>query len=423
MLQHIYGNVVSEIGVCKALITIDGDRIIDVYWGPQDTTALNVIEYDDNHLIFPGFVDIHVHCREDVSGKDTHKEDYKTVGRAALNGGVVCVADMPNNPIVPFDLERYDQKRFLAESHCPIDVVLYAAVNQDSSPFGNYPYKAFVGPSTNHSGDLNFDNYDRLDEAMARYSGHQVSFHCEDPALLNQASGQPTHEQRRPANAEVECIKKVIEICHRHNVRAKICHVSTKGGLEAILEARARGVQVECEVTPHHLYFDTSMLNEENRRWLQMNPPIRSAEDRLFLLEALKNGDIQYLATDHAPHTKDEKLRGTSGVPQLDTYAAFVAWLIVKQGVAAETIYRTACLNPGIWVGSFNPYRFMGRVKSGYEASLTIIDLSRSAVDGRGTQTKCGWSPFDLRSLPGLAQTVWYKGERVVDGLYMKDFS
>lgn len=437
-MHRILGNVVEADGVKRRLITIDDDGTFMAVGEAFPTTVIPGAEvYGDNFLIFPGFIDIHTHCREDLSGSQMHKEDYLTVGRAALSGGVVCVADMPNNPIVPYNANLYRQKRFIAEDRCPIDVLLYAAVNQDSEPFDggmkpadlekiiqtDTPYKAFIGPSTNHSGDLNFDNHHKLLQALRRYAGRSVSFHCEDPTILVANEGKPTHETRRPADAEFTCIDTTCEAIAEIGLRGKICHVSTAVGIETVQMYKKQGVNVQCEVTPHHLYFDVEMLTDENRRWLQMNPPIRPRKDREVLLEAVRAGKFDYLATDHAPHTKDEKLKGTSGVPMLDTYGPFVAWLLKEQKVDPVTIFNMACKNPGEWVTSFWSQRKMGRVLPGYEASLTVLDLSKSAADcGRPLYTKCGWSPFDLRKLPGSVQAVWMKGEKVVDGQYMKGF-
>lgn len=441
MTHRIFGNVVEADGVGKGLITIHNgiitkfERISDRHIAEDVLALAGADNYGDDCLIFPAFIDIHTHCREDVSGAQTHKEDYNTVGRAALSGGVVCVADMPNNPIVPYTESSYRQKRWIAEKNCPADVLLYGAVNQDSGPFDggmkpadlekirqtDVPYKAYIGPSTNHSDDLNFASNDKLFAALKRYAGKSVSFHCEDPEILTRAGGEPTHERRRPPEAEAVCIETTCKFIEEIGFRGKICHVSTEAGIETIKRYKAKGVDVTCEVTPHHLYFDIEMLTDENRKWLQMNPPIRSRHDRLALLQALKDGHFDFLATDHAPHTKEEKLKGMSGVPMLDTYGSFVAWLL-KEGVGVDVIFNMACKNPGEWVKQFWPDRKMGRLLPGYEASITVLDLSKSAVEGRPLYTKCGWSPFDLRKLPGVVETVWMKGEKVVDGQYMKGF-
>ena len=141
----------------------------------------------------------------------------------------------------------------------------------------------------------------------------------------------------------------------------KLCHFSTREGLEKIRTARKRGVQVRCEVTPHHLYFDDTMLDTANRLALQMNPPLRGRADRLAMIAALKSGEIEYLATDHAPHTLEEKAHGVSGVPHLDTYGAFTPWLMVEHGFNAEDIARVCAANPGAFVREFLPAEYVVR--------------------------------------------------------------
>lgn len=428
MKKRILGNVVEADGVSKAVITIEDKRIVDFQRiDPriaEDVLAIHGADnYGDDCLIFPGYIDIHTHCREDVTGQDNHKEEYRTVGRAALSGGVVYVADMPNNPVVPLDRATYDAKEQLPLDRCPIDVLLYAGIGPDTRPFdrdGEIPYKVFLGPSTRSEDALHFKNYGQLSTTLGRYRGKSVSFHCEDPTLLTIHKDLATHEERRAPICEWSAIDVATDFIEYHGLRGKICHVTTKFGIENILAKKAAGVNVTAEVTPHHLYFDTGMLTEENRHFLRMNPPIRSREDREFLLEMVRQDKFDYLATDHAPHTVAEKMRGISGVPQLDTYGPFVAWLIKEQKVDPVVLFRMACQRPGEWIASFHPERKVGRLLPGYEAHVTVLDLSRPAVEGRPLYTKCNWSPFDLRELPGVVKAVYHHGEKVVDEQYMK---
>ena len=146
-------------------------------------------------LIFPGFGDIHIHAREDVSGAQIYKEDFMTASAAAIHGGVTHVADMPNNPVAPVDDASYAAKERLTEKS-DVHVTLYAGIGPNTNPLARHvPYKAFMGPSV---GDLFFASQAQLEDAIAKYRGRNVSFHCEDPAILEASKGAPTHEQRRP---------------------------------------------------------------------------------------------------------------------------------------------------------------------------------------------------------------------------------
>ena len=363
-------------------------------------------------LIFPGFGDIHIHAREDSSGTQTYKEDFASASAAAINGGVVHVADMPNNPIAPIDDRTYAAKEALTSSSA-VHITLYAGIGPNTSPLKRHvPYKAFMGPSV---GDLFFTSQAQLESVIANYRGKNVSFHCEDPEILEANKHAPTHEQKRPASAEISATEFALHLIEKYELVGKLCHYSTRGGLEKILAARARGLRVTLEVTPHHLYFDDSMLTENNRLSLQMNPPLRSPEDRLALIAALKRGDIDYIATDHAPHTLAEKIKGASGVPHLDTYGAFATWLMAGHNFSAQDIARICAFNPGQFVREFLPTSFgegYGRIAPGYVGSLSILNLNHPyKVSRDSVKTKCGWSPFEGHIFPGSVHSTIIRGK------------
>ncbi|HZK80121.1 MAG TPA: amidohydrolase family protein, partial [Humisphaera sp.] len=274
------------------------------------------------------------------------------------------------------------------------------------------PYKAFMAPSV---GDLFFTSSAQLETAIAKYRGRNVSFHCEDPVILEAHKNAATHEQKRPAAAEISATEFALYLIEKYELIGKLCHYSTRGGLEKIVAARARGVRVTCEVTPHHLFFDDSMITDNNRLWLQMNPPLRSPDDRAAMIEALKKGDIDYVATDHAPHTREEKEKGVSGVPLLDTYGAFAAWLMVEQGFSTKDIARVCAFHPGAFVREFLPTGFgkgYGVIEAGYVGSLTILDMDTPyEVTRESVRTKCGWSPFEGYTLPGSVRYTVLQGK------------
>jgi dihydroorotase len=170
---------------------------------------------------------------------------------------------------------------------------------------------------------------------------------------------------------------------------------------------------VTAEVTPHHVYYDTAMLTAENRPWMQMNPPLRAPADRLAMLAALREGPADYLATDHAPHTIEEKRRGVSGQPHLDTFGPFVTWLLVEQGFTPERVAAICSANPGTFVNAFRTEKF-GRLLPGYVGSLTVLDLKKPTLVRReDLKTKCGWSPFEGVTFPGSVAGVFVRGVRV----------
>lgn len=368
--------------------------------------------FSDDCLIFAGMGDVHIHAREDVTGRENYKETFATASAAALHGGVVHVADMPNNPVAPVDDASYLVKeRLVAAASLPVTYTLYAGIGPGTRPLNRkVPYKAYMGPSV---GDLYFRSLEDLDRTLAAYPGRAVSFHCEDPVLLEQHKGAPTHEARRPPECELSATRFALSMIEKHGLTGKLCHYSVAEGLPLIRAAKARGLPVSAEVTPHHVFFDTAGLTEQNRPWMQMNPPLRGPADRTAMLEALRDGTADYLATDHAPHTLAEKERGVSGQPHLDTYGPFVTWLLVDQGFTPERIAAICSANPGEFVNAFRPEKF-GRLAPGYVGSLTVLDLRQpTTVRREDLKTRCGWSPFEGTTFPGSVAAVFVRGERL----------
>lgn len=365
------------------------------------------IKAGESELIFPGFIDLHVHAREDASAKQTYKENFHTASQAAINGGVVHIVDMPNNPIAPVDDEKYKEKQRLTESSL-VDVTLYAGIGPGTKPLSvPVPYKVYMGPSV---GDLFFKSQEQLEETIKHYKKQNVSFHCEDPEILEESKSAKTHEQSRPATAEIKATDFALYLIEKYKLKGKLCHYSTKEGLSKITQAKERGLSVTTEVTPHHLFFDNEMINKQNHKWLQMNPPLRNREDRLYLIEKLKEGAIDFIATDHAPHTKEEKLKGTSGVPHLDTYGAFATWLIKKHNFTPQDIARVCAYNPGQFINDFTEIKF-GQIKEGYAGSIAVVDTnSPTIIKTENLKTKCGWSPFENTTFPGRVSYTIIKG-------------
>jgi dihydroorotase len=402
----VSGQLVSPEGIRTGQVRFAGGTIDAV--GPALGTPDH--QFGDDCLIFAGMGDIHIHARDDVSQAETHKEDFCTAAKAALHGGVVHVADMPNNPIAPIDDASYRGKQeHLRKRRVPIHVTLYAGIGPGTHPLSfPVPYKVYMGHSV---GDLFFTTLEQLDATLAGYRGCDVSFHCEDPVLLEAHKKAATHEERRPAECEVSATRFALQMIEKYALRGKLCHYSVGEGLPLIRDSRRRGLKVTCEVTPHHLYFDTGDITAVNRGLMQMNPPLRATADRLAMLAALRDGTLDYLATDHAPHTLDEKARGISGQPHLDTYGAFVTWLILKQGFRPEQAAAFCSDNPGQFVNPYTAPRKFGRLEPGYAASLTVLNLARPMTVRRvDLFTKCGWSPFEGVTFPGSVAAVFLDG-------------
>lgn len=392
----VEGKLVDAVdGVRRGQVQIENGVITRVGDGLGKTD----LAFGEDHLIFPGFGDVHVHLRQGQS----HKETFETGVAAALNGGVCFMLDMPNNPRSPVDAETLEAKRREA-GEWPVDLDFYAGIGPGTRPFHHRFYKAYVGPSI---GPLFFHDDEDLEGTLQHYGGRRITFHCEDPVIMRACEGAPDHEDRRPPEAELKAVETVVALGKKYGFQVHVAHMSVVGSLELLDGAL-------CEVAPHHLYFDReNRLEMERNEWLKMNPPLRTRENRLALLEAFRAGRIDYLATDHAPHTREEKASDNpSGVPLLDTYGAFVAWLLVDQGFTPEHLARHACLLPGLFME-----RPVGRIAPGYKGHLAVLNLrSPWTVRAEDVRTKCAWSPFEGETLPGRVEVAVASGRVFREG-------
>ena len=425
-LKTIVGTFVNSNEIKKKRIFFNSKGIIEKI-EDKNISALSNDDFvfNDDCLIFAGMGDIHIHAREDMSQKNIYKESFATCCEAALNGGVVHVADMPNNPIPPVDDQSYKDKVELSKNHS-LPFLMYAGIGPATRPLSfQVPYKAFMGPSI---GDLFFKDNRELETSIAHYKNQWVSFHCEDPEVLEQNKNQVDHFSKRPLKAENLATDVALNLIEKYQLKGKLCHYSSGEGLEKIIAAKKRGVNVTCEVTPQHLFFTEEKIKNQYKDQevlFQMNPPIRHESDRLRLLTALKEGFIDFLATDHAPHSEEEKRRGTSGMPGLDTFALFTTWLILNEQVDPKIIAKVASENPGDFFNQF--YRQfknifphyqkygegLGHLLPGYSASFTVLNLKRPKLFTKDDlKSKAHWGPFIGFEFPGSIESVILCGEK-----------
>ncbi|MBR9692777.1 amidohydrolase family protein [Candidatus Woesearchaeota archaeon] len=403
------------------------------------------IVFPDSHIIFPGFIDLHVHAREDAGGKQNYKETYATLSQAALHGGVTHVAVMPNTP------EALTSKAKLAwhrrrVSDLPISFTHYVGVGTRTKPLSvNVPYKAFTGPSV---GDLFFKDAESLGKALKKYEGQNVSFHVEDNDILKIMQFRGNHAARRPRECIERALGYVLDFVERFDIDAKLCHWPLGGrSLDMIADHKDRGFTTTVEVSPLYMFYDAEMLEERPELWpfVQANPALQSREDRLEVIEALRDGFFHYMATDHAPHTLDEKFKnfaafgtngqegydnllardpercrkislqnGTSGTPQLDTYGLMATWLMARHKFKPTDIARVCAMNPGMFANQFSEYeeRGYGEFREGYKANFTVLEMDRPTTLRReDIQSKCGWSPYEGVRFPGRVAATIVKGK------------
>ena len=421
-MTRISGNAVFADGVRGATIDIENSTISAIRDADLGDTS--------TELIFPGFVDIHVHAREYPSpqGHDDaarerweaacRKETFVTAGRAALRGGVTLFAAMPNDPVPPADARSYELKKALA-STSPCPSIMFAAVTGTSEPWANLPYKVYLDA---HPSPVSFTSWSELENALSRYKGYKLFFHAEDPDILKQADSSGPRWKTRPPEAEIRAIERILDLTAKLGLQSHICHISTEQSAALIAQYNRSGsTPVTCEVTPHHLFFsvDQGEIKAAGdgdivaRHLLECNPPLRSERDRRFLVEALRQGLVDVLATDHAPHTLDDKAKGSPGMPHLDTVGPFACWLMRECDFSSVRIAQILARTPSEIMAPFLE-RPQGAIAVGKRASFTVLNTSKSTlvkgtrINGlRPLETRCSWSPFDGLPLPGsVTRTV-----------------
>ncbi|MGC8603937.1 MAG: amidohydrolase family protein [Desulfomonilaceae bacterium] len=405
-------------GVQPSRIDVDLDAGVIVAINPDCGSM------DQSCLLFPGFVDIHVHAREfpkpSCGQKDLlkkwesmcAKEVLASAASAAINGGVTCFAAMPNDPSPPDKEITYDKKLSLGKnSKCP--VIFFASITEHSEPWADLPYKLYLDKSAT---SISFSKWSTVENTLSRYKGRRVFFHAEDPDILQDNSEQLEHWKKRPPEAETRAVNKILDLTHKYGLVSHICHVSTEGSVKLIREYNeSSSTKVTCEVTPHHLFFsvDEHGYYAGGRKIeipgyiLNCNPPLRSEHDRQTMIEALRSNLIQVLASDHAPHLMVDKKLGVSGIPHLDTLGPFVGWLVKDCGFHPTRIAQILSEEPSRIMAP-NMTKKYGRLQKEFGASFTVIDFgkttdvgpSKNFAPNRRLFTRCGWSPFEHVSLP-----------------------
>ena len=378
-------------------VAIDQGRIVSNSL-PQEGSS--VIELH-NCLVVPGFVDVHVHLREPGF---SYKETIYSGTRAAAAGGYTAVCAMPNLRPVPDSAENLNVQLELIRKNANVRVYPYGAITrgEKGEELADLPAMAtdVVGFSDDGRG-VQSDDMMRQAMLLAKSLDKPIVAHSEDESLL--AKGWAIHDggfARRngfigndPAS-EWKQVERDIQLVRKTGCRYHVCHVSTKETVALIRAAKAEGLNVTCETGPHYLVMCDEDLQDEGR--FKMNPPIRSAEDRDALIAGLLDGTVDCIATDHAPHSAEEKSKGLTGslngIVGLETAFPVLYTQLVETGIVPlETIINAMCVNPRKIFGLPG-----GSLEEGQIADVTVLDLNRPHVIDSNTFCSLGRAtPFD----------------------------
>lgn len=394
-------------------ITISGDKIESVGTADNKYPVINCVGY----YIFPGFTDVHVHLREPGF---SYKETIKTGTLASARGGYTAVCSMPNLNPVPDSIEALKIQEDIIKKDAVIEVFPFASITKEEKGEMLSDIENLADHCIGFSDDgRGVQSADMMEEAMRRVKakGSIISAHCEDNSLL---FGGFIHdgEYAKKHNHKGICsesewgpIKRDIELVRKTGVRYHVCHISTAESVDLIRRAKADGLPVTCETGPHYLVFNDMDLIEDGR--FKMNPPIRSEKDRIALVEGICDGTIDMIATDHAPHSEEEKSKGLEkslmGVVGIETAFPVLYTSLVKTGIISlEKLIELMHNGPKKVFGIGN------EIKVGDKANLTVFDLNEKYIINPSEFLSMGKAtPFEGKEVYGRCKLTICKGDIV----------
>ncbi len=403
---HVYKNQkVTFTPEYTCEVKIQGDVAISSFL--KDILSSSVSEYG----IFPGFCDVHVHLREPGF---SYKETIKTGTLASARGGYTDVLSMPNLNPVPHNVDNMNLQREIIKRDAVIGVHPFASLTVDEKGEALSDIENLAPISIGYSDDgrgVQSESLMRSAMEKAKSLNKIISAHCEDNSLLEGGyihKGEYALKNNHRgicSESEWSPIKRDLKLAKETGCKYHVCHISTKESVEIIRQAKKEGVDVTCETAPHYLVLNDMMLQEDGR--FKMNPPIRSESDRQALIEGVLDGTIDMLATDHAPHSYEEKSKGLEkslmGITGIETAFPIVYTKLVKTGVLPlELVIKMLTDNPRNRFG----------IKD--DGSLTVWDLSNQyKIDSNEFLSMGKATPFQGESVFGKCLMTVYGGKIV----------
>ncbi len=415
------GCVVTPSGKSWEDVLVKDGRIAAVGTGievPDGAVTVDV----SGKIVTLAFTDLHVHFREPGF---TAKETILTGSMAAAHGGYSLVCAMPNLTPVPDCLENLAVEQAAIDRDAVIDVLPYCSITKGRKGLELVDFDSLKDRCAAFSDDgSGVQDEDMMRKAMqeAARTGSIIAAHCEDNTLLRGGyihDGEycRTHGHKGICSeSEWGQIKRDIELCAETGCRYHVCHISTAESVQLIREAKAAGVRISCETGPHYLTMCDDDLQEDGR--FKMNPPLRSAADREALIEGLADGTIDAVATDHAPHTAEEKSRGLQssamGIVGLETSFPVLYTRLVRTGrISLERLVDTMSFAPRAAFG------LAGSLEAGAPADLTVIDITEPfEIKTQDFRSMGKSSPFQGWEVYGKVKLTLKDGKPVFNEIY-----
>jgi dihydroorotase len=380
-----------------------------------------------NLLVLPGLIDAHVHLRDE--GK-AYKEDFYTGTAAAAAGGITTVLDMPNNAPVTMNAEALKNRMQTAKKKVLVNVGFYSAFPKNLDEVasivaeGAVAFKLFMACQI---GGLNIDDDNALQTAF-RTVGElnvPVAVHAEDKAMLTVAEEKLKKAKRHDAAAfleahservELKAIERLLKLSAQIKMRLHFCHVTSREGLDAVVEAKKSGRAVTCEVTPNHLLLSSEDF-ERYGSLLAIMPPLRSSSHIEALWKGIADGWVDIIGSDHAPHTLEEKSASNIwdakvGVPSLETTLPLMLTMVRKNRLSLAQLVNLLSEKPA---EIFN-LAGRGKLGQGKKADLVAVDFNRKfTIDASKFHSKAKYSPYNGWKVQGMPIKTFVNGLLVMD--------
>ena len=371
----------------------------------------------NGNVLLPGLIDVHVHFR--VPGGE-QKEDWVTGSKAAAHGGITTVFDMPNTNPPTVSREALEAKKTIALKDSIIRPRFHFGATKNNLEEaiqlnGINSIKIYMGSST---GDLLLDEelYWIKWFELAKQNDWVIVVHAEHEQSMKSNAQKfsqnnvSIHNKIRSEEVEAIAIEKALKLQQKIGNKLHIAHLSSKAGLELVKEAKQNSQNVSCEAAPHHLFLDESYL-EKLGNFGKMNPPLRTKQDVKALWKGVNNGVVDCIATDHAPHTIQEKQQpyflAPSGVPGVETMLPLLLDEVNKENIELNKIVELCSYNPS----KIFSLHDAGSIQIGNFADFALIDLNASqTISAQQNFSKCGWTPFEGRKVQGKVEKTIVNG-------------
>jgi len=407
-------------------IAVENGKIVRVAKETNLPSASNKINLN-GCLTLPGLIDVHVHLRSQLQA---YEEDFYTGTAAAVTGGIASVLDMPNNEPVTMDSVSLRERMRVAERRIVANVGFYSAFPENLDEIarvvegGAMAFKLYL---TTQIGGLDIDDDKALLLAFNKVGGLgvPVAVHAEDREALEsiaKAEQRLGHNdikaylKAHTSEVETKAVERILKVARKSDVQIHFCHISSKKAVTLIQNARKNGSRVSCEISPHHLLLTSKDLKQHGTIILT-DPPVRSKNIVKVLWNAVKNGQIDIIASDHAPHLITEKTADSiwdvkPGIPGLETSLPLLLTKVNEGKLSIHDLVRLTAENP---TEIFSLYGD-GFLKEGYNANITVVDMHRRGrIDASKFYSKAKYSPFNGWRVRGMPVKTFVDGRLVMD--------